>query len=187
MKREFVGNVSYELRTPLTTILGYAELLENESNLTDRAKSHVSSVRQAASQLARSIDDVLDMAQVDAGEMALFLGDVDVCPAIENAAERIRPSIEASGATLVVDCDQDAGVIRADPRRIGQALDHLLDNAQRAISIGGTVTLAAHRVAGSITILVKDTGRGIPFTSRLTSSTASSAATAAGPVWVWRW
>ena len=103
----------------------------------------MSSVRQAAAQLARSIDDVLDVAQIDAGEMALFLGDVDICPAIESAAERIRPSIEGSGAKLVVDCARDAGVIRADPRRIGQALDHLLDNAQRAISTGGTLPTEA--------------------------------------------
>src|SRR5262249_6267061 len=133
LKREFVGNVSYELRTPLTTILGYAELLENEQGLSERAKSHVGSVRQAAAQLARSIDDVLDVAQIDAGEMALYLGDLEVRDALETAAERVRPAIEAAGGKLVLDCAADAGVIRADPRRIGQALDHLLDNAQRAI------------------------------------------------------
>jgi signal transduction histidine kinase len=163
LKREFVGNVSYELRTPLTTILGYAELLENEQGLSDRARNHVGAVRQAAAQLARSIDDVLDVAQIDAGEMALFLSDVSVCDALFTAAERVRPGIEALGGTLVVDCDEEAGVIRGDPRRIGQALDHLLDNAQRAIGAGGTVTLSAQRAAGSVTIQVKDTGRGIPY------------------------
>ena len=79
LKRDFVGNVSYELRTPLTTILGYAELLDHGgSGLPDRARGHVLAVRQAASQLARSIDDVLDVAQIDADEMALELGDVDL-------------------------------------------------------------------------------------------------------------
>jgi signal transduction histidine kinase len=163
LKREFVGNVSYELRTPLTTILGYAELLENEQSLSERAKSHVGSVRQAAAQLARSIDDVLDVAQIDAGEMALYLGDLEVRDALETAAERVRPAIETAGGKLVLDCAADAGVIRADPRRIGQALDHLLDNAQRAIGPGGTVTLSAERAAGAVTIEVKDTGRGIPY------------------------
>lgn len=163
LKREFVGNVSYELRTPLTTILGYAELLENEHGLSERAKSHIGSVRQAAAQLARSIDDVLDIAQIDANEMALFLGDLQVRDALEIAAERVRATIEANGGQLVVDGAEDAGLIRADPRRIGQALDHLLDNATRAIGPGGTVTLTARHAAGSVTIQVKDTGRGIPY------------------------
>jgi signal transduction histidine kinase len=169
LKREFVGNVSYELRTPLTTILGYAELLDHEGQagdgkgLSERAKTYVGSVRQAAAQLARSIDDVLDMAQIDAGEMALFLGDVEVCATLAAAAERVRPVVEAAGAMLVVDCAEDAGMIRADPRRIGQALDHLLDNAARATPSGGTVTLTARRNAGAVSIQIKDTGRGIPY------------------------
>jgi PAS domain-containing protein len=67
LKREFVGNVSYELRTPLTTIIGYAELLDRQGPaLPERAKGYVASVRASASQLARSIDDVLDMATIDA-------------------------------------------------------------------------------------------------------------------------
>jgi signal transduction histidine kinase len=170
LKREFVGNVSYELRTPLTTILGYAELLETdgvgpagEPGLSDRAKGYVRSVRTAAAQLARSIDDVLDMAQIDAGEMALFLGDVEVMETLEVAAERVRPVLEAKGATLAVECAKDAGVIRADPRRIGQALDHLLDNAVRSAPQDGTVTLSAERAQGVVRIRIKDTGRGIPY------------------------
>ncbi len=174
LKREFVGNVSYELRTPLTTILGYAELLETDGGaaageagagqgLSDRARGYVGAVRSAASQLARSIDDVLDMAQIDAGEMALFLGDVRVCDMLDASAERVRPLIEAKGGTLSVDCGEDAGLIRADPRRLGQAIDHLLDNAARAIAGNGTVTLTARRENGAVVVQVKDTGRGIPF------------------------
>ncbi|MCQ4005047.1 sensor histidine kinase, partial [Klebsiella pneumoniae] len=71
LKREFVGSVSYELRTPLTTIVGYSELLEIAGDLPDRARQHAGAIRTAAQQLARSIDDVLDMAQIDAGEMEL--------------------------------------------------------------------------------------------------------------------
>src|SRR5690606_38198966 len=90
LKREFVGNVSYELRTPLTTIVGYAELLDSEgSGLPDRSRQHLGAVRSAAGQLARSIDDVLDMAQIDAGEMALSLGDVAVCDVLTEAADRL--------------------------------------------------------------------------------------------------
>src|SRR5690606_24009567 len=92
LKREFVGNVSYELRTPLTTIVGYAELMEQQaSDLSERSRQHAGAIRIAASQLARSIDDVLDMAQIDAGEMALSLGDVRIRELFAAAEERIRP------------------------------------------------------------------------------------------------
>ena len=132
LKREFVGNVSYELRTPLTTIIGYSELLERTGDaLPERARGHVAAVRAAASQLARSIDDVLDIAQIDAGEMALDIGDVDVDRAA-GGRRRARPAAEAAPARwmLSVAGDVQGARIRADARRLGQILDHLIENAR---------------------------------------------------------
>jgi PAS domain-containing protein len=89
LKRDVVGNVSYELRTPLTTIIGYSELLESLGEaLPDRSRSYVAAVRSAATQLAESIDDVLDMAQIDAQEMGLDLDDVSVEALLDAAAAR---------------------------------------------------------------------------------------------------
>src|SRR5690606_32356490 len=91
LKRDFVGNVSYELRTPLTTIIGYSELLERSGEgLSERGRSHAAAVKAAATQLARSIDDVLDMAQIDADEMAIDLADVRVAELLESVAARWR-------------------------------------------------------------------------------------------------
>jgi signal transduction histidine kinase len=164
LKRDFVGNVSYELRTPLTTIIGYSELLDHMgAALSDRVRGHVAAVRQAASHLARSIDDVLDMAQVDANEMALDLGDVPIDRLLQSAAERWTREATQAGATIVVECEADIGVIRADARRLGQTLDHLLENAVRQSPPGGQVTLTGRRALGEIQIQVSDTGRGIPF------------------------
>ncbi len=163
LKREFVGNVSYELRTPLTTILGYAELLQSTPDLPDRARGHVSSVRSAATQLARSIDDVLDMAQIDAGEMALSLGDAHICEVLEAAAERAADQAAAKSARIEVSCTEEAGVIRADARRLAQALDHLTENALRATPERGVVRLTAVRGQGEVRIAVTDQGRGIPY------------------------
>ncbi len=164
LKRDFVGNVSYELRTPLTTIIGYSELLDHMGQaLSDRARAHIAAVRVAASQLARSIDDVLDMAQVDANEMALDLGDVSIRTLLETAAERWTREAAESGAAIVVDVEEEPGVIRADAKRLSQTLDHLLENAVRQSPAGGVVTLAARRALGEIQIQVSDTGRGIPF------------------------
>ncbi|CAN5227776.1 cell cycle protein kinase DivL [soil metagenome] len=163
LKREFVGSVSYELRTPLTTIVGYSELLETLGDLNERNKQHAGAIRIAASQLARSIDDVLDMAQIDAGEMELQLGDVRMGDLFAEAVERFRPRVEGRGGILRADTPAGLPAIRGDGKRIGQALDHLLENAMRAISDGGLVTLKAESNASEVRIRVEDTGRGIPY------------------------
>ena len=163
LKREFVGSVSYELRTPLTTIVGYSELLETLGDLPERSRQHAGAIRVAASQLARSIDDVLDMAQIDAGEMELSLGDVRVCDLLSAAAEKVRAKIEGRGAVLTVAFPPDLKPIRADEHRIGQALDHLLENAARAVSDGGAVVLSAETGPSEVRLTVSDTGRGIPY------------------------
>jgi signal transduction histidine kinase len=164
LKRDFVGNVSYELRTPLTTIIGYAEILDHGGEaLSERARGHVAAVRVAASQLARSIDDVLDMAQLDADEMALDLGDVDVAELLDQAAERWAREAEAGQAGLAVIAEPGVGMIRADRRRLTQVLDHLVENAVRQSPVGGKVTLLARRLQAEVQISVTDTGRGIPF------------------------
>lgn len=163
LKREFVGSVSYELRTPLTTIVGYSELLEIQADLPERSRQHAGAIRVAASQLASSIDDVLDMAQIDAGEMELTLGDVRVCDLMDDAAEKVRARIEGRGATLTVTCPTGLRPIRADAQRVQQALELLLDNAARAVSEGGTVALIAESGPAEVRIRVEDTGRGIPY------------------------
>ena len=163
LKREFVGSVSYELRTPLTTIVGYSELLEAMGDLPERSRQHAGAIRVAASHLARSIDDVLDMAQIDAGEMELTLGDMRVCDLLEEAAGKVRAKVEGRGAVLSLACPAGLKPLRADARRIAQAVDHLLENACRAVSEGGTVTLTAEAGPGEVRIRVEDTGRGIPY------------------------
>ncbi len=164
LKREFVGSVSYELRTPLTTILGYAELLELEGrDLSPRSRGHLASIRIAAAQLARSIDNVLDMAQFDAGEVAPEMGDVDVATLVAAAAERWSAAAQASEIAISVAPEGALGLMRGDERRLGDVLDHLMENALRHTPAGGQVTLSAERALGEIRLQVSDTGRGIPF------------------------
>ncbi len=164
LKRDFVGNVSYELRTPLTTIIGYSELLERSGEgLSDRGRGHAAAVKAAATQLARSIDDVLDMAQIDADEMALDLEDVRVPDLLAREAEKWAPEAEAASVKLVVECPKDLGLIRGDARRLGQILDHLVENALGQTPAGGLVTIGAKKGLGEIQLTVADSGRGIPF------------------------
>ncbi|MFT4252283.1 MAG: PAS-domain containing protein, partial [Caulobacter sp.] len=163
LKRDFVGNVSYELRTPLTTIIGYSELLERAEGLHERGKGHVAAVRAAATQLARSIDDVLDMAQIDAGEMALEIEDIRVADLLQGAYERGGKDAEIGGVVLEVICDEDVGLIRGDAKRLNQTVDHLVENALRQTPPGGKVTISAQRALGEVKLHVRDTGRGVPF------------------------
>ena len=165
LKREFVGNVSYELRTPLTTIIGYSELLDRMGEaIPERGRSHLGAVRQAAVQLGRSIDDVLDIAAIDAEEMALEMGDVRVGALLTEVAGRWKVMAEAAKVALALEGDpDDIGLIRGDNRRLVQTLDHLVENALRQTPPGGVVTLSAMRSAGEVRLAVSDTGRGVPF------------------------
>jgi signal transduction histidine kinase len=164
LKRDFVGNVSYELRTPLTTIIGYSELLERSGeNLSERGRAHAAAVRAAATQLARSIDDVLDMAQIDADEMALDVEDVRVADLLASAAQRWAREAEAARVIIAVEHPPEIGLIRGDHRRLDQILDHLVENALRQTPPDGKVTISARRALGEIQLQVADTGRGIPF------------------------
>lgn len=165
LKRDFVGNVSYELRTPLTTIIGYSELLESLGEaLPDRSRSYVAAVRAAATQLAESIEDVLDMAQIDAEELGLSLGDVSVEALLQAAAARAARAAEEGGVEITVDSpDGEVGVIRADEDRLRQVLDHLVVAAVRSTPRGGRVSLDARRTHGEVQIRVSDTGRGFPY------------------------
>ncbi len=164
LKRDFVGNVSYELRTPLTTIIGYSELLEHAGDaLPERARGHAASVKAAAIQLARSIDDVLDMAQIDADEMALDLSPLSVADLMVETAARWQELAEAGKVAIVLHLPDDLGIIRGDRRRLAQVLDHLMENAIGQTPAAGTVTLSARKALGEVQLQVADTGRGIPF------------------------
>jgi len=164
LKKDFVANVSYELRTPLTTIMGYSELLDyTGDSLPAQARGHVASVRTAATQLTRSIDDVLNMAQIDAGEMGVDFGDVVVETLLKTAADKLSRETANAGVSIDIVCDETVGVIRADGHHLAQVLDHLLESALRQSPKGGVVTLAAKRASSEITIQVTDQGRGIPF------------------------
>jgi signal transduction histidine kinase len=164
LKRDFVGNVSYELRTPLTTIIGYSEMLEHAGDaLPARSRSHAAAVKAAAIQLARSIDDVLDMAQIDADEMALNLTEVNVADLLSEVVARWRDDTAVGGIQYVLQRADDVGAIRGDRRRLAQILDHLIENAVAQTPAGGTVTVAARKTSGEVQLKVSDTGRGIPF------------------------
>ena len=161
--RDFVSSVSYELRTPLTTILGYSELLESgETGLSDRGRGRVAAVRAAAATLAATVEDILAFAELDAGEMSLDLALLNVRDLLADAEARARDRAAAAGVALAV-AGEAAGTVRADRARLARSLDHLVDHALRQTPAGGRITLSGRRASGEVCLEVADNGRGVPF------------------------
>lgn len=162
LKRDFVSNVSHQLRTPLTTIVGYAELLERAESAAGGGRGQAAAVRQASMQLARLIEKILDVALVDSGELKLHLAPVDLARLAGDAASRWKAAAQQAEIALTLE-PAIAGSIVADDQRLAQVFDHLLENALRHTPAGGEVTVSAAFGEGEARLQVSDTGRGIPF------------------------
>jgi signal transduction histidine kinase len=164
LKTEFIANVSYELRTPLNTILGFSEILANQyfGELTARQLEYANGILDSCQQLLSLINDILDLATIEAGYMALDLGEVDLHTLLASVLSLTRERAKNQQLTLSFDCPPGIGSIRADPRRVKQAIFNLLSNSCKFTPPGGTITLAARRHRGEVAIEVTDTGVGIP-------------------------
>ena len=163
LKTEFVQNVSYQLRSPLTTILGYAEFLESQrhGDLTDRQLDHVRSILAASDHLSKLIENILDLAMIEAGRMDLDLSDVSLRGVIDDSVEMVVSKASDTQVDVRADITGDLGMIRADERRIRQILFNLISNALRFTEPGGEVVVSAERAEDMVRLSVKDDGRGI--------------------------
>ena len=163
IKSEFIGNVSYELRTPLNAIVGFTEILDNRMSgpLTERQAGYVECILQASTLLMALIDDILDLATIEAGYMALDVQEFEVGALMHGLAEVARERADQSDLKIEVDCPDDIGPIRADGVRLRQALFNLVSNAIQYTPPGGTITLAARRDGDTMLMSVTDTGIGI--------------------------
>ncbi|MCK0197076.1 PAS-domain containing protein [Ancylobacter sp. 6x-1] len=163
LKSTFVSHVSYELRSPLTTIIGFAQLLGDDATgpLAPKQRDYVSHITESSAALLAIINDILDLATIDAGTMALELGTVDIRAAMEAAAEGIRDRVAEREIRLVLEVSERAGSFLADERRVRQILYNLLSNAVGFAPEGSTVTLSAERTPEAVRFRVRDEGPGI--------------------------
>lgn len=163
MKSKFVDHVSYQLRTPLATIIGFSEMLDGQmfGVLNERQKDYIADILSASYHLRDLINDVIDLAAIDAGKMSLELGEVDIRDLLENATTHAALKAEDTQVSLRFECPKDIGVISADERRLKQVLFNLLSNAFAYTGAGGEVVLGADRTPGMVRLWVKDTGRGV--------------------------
>ena len=164
LRNDFVHHVSYELRTPLTNIIGFAQLLAEGvvGELNEKQLEYAGYVTKSSSALLAIINDILDLATIDAGALELRLEEVDVAEAMKAAAEGIQDRLTESAIELRIIATDGVGSLRADGRRVRQILFNLLSNAIGFSAPGQTVTLAAMRRGEEIVFKVSDRGRGIP-------------------------
>ena len=164
LKVDFVHHVSYELRSPLTNIIGFAQLMAEPSlgALNPKQREYLNYIGTSTNALMAIINDILDLATIDAGAMKLNLGPVDIRQTMHAAAEGIRDRLAKDGLTLNIVATPDIGSFEADDRRIRQILFNLLANAVGFSAAGATITLSAERQPDAIVFLVADTGPGIP-------------------------
>jgi signal transduction histidine kinase len=163
MKLNFVHHVSYELRAPLTTIIGFAHFLSDPSTgpLTPKQAEYLDYVTKSTNALMALTDSILDLATIDAGAMKLELGPVDIPGAIEAAAEGIQDRLATDRIRLKIDIAPNVGTFIGDQRRVVQVLYNLLANAVGFSSQDATVGVSAKRSERSVVFAVTDSGPGI--------------------------
>ena len=164
IKIDFVHHVSYELRSPLTNIVGFVHLLDDPSTgpLAPKQREYLDFITVSTNTLLALINNILDLATIDAGRMQLNLGNVDIRATMAAAAEGVQDRLVSAGLTLDIRAAVDIGSFVADERRVRQILFNLLANAVSFSPAGETVTLVAERNAGAVMFSVTDRGPGIP-------------------------
>jgi signal transduction histidine kinase len=164
LKTAFISHVSYELRTPLTNIIGFSELLASPvaGPLTDRQRDYLNDIRLSGRTLLAIIDDILDLATIDAGTLELKLSPVKVHAVIEQAVQGVQERLTQNKVALKIAIEPGIDRIVADGRRVTQMLYNLLSNAIGFSDEGGAITLSCARTESMIAFTVEDQGVGIP-------------------------
>ena len=164
LKNDFVQHVSYELRSPLTNIIGFTELLAlpDTGPLTVRQREYVDHIGSSSSVLLMIVNDILDLATVDAGIMELEIGEVPVGQAVASASDLVADRLKEHGIRLVVDIARAPASFAADENRVRQILVNLLSNAANYAPEDSTVTLTCVQSGDTIEFSVHDNGPGMP-------------------------
>jgi signal transduction histidine kinase len=164
LKTAFISHVSYELRTPLTNIIGFSELLASPLTgpLTGRQREYLGDIRLSGNTLLAIIDDILDLATIDAGTLELELSPVKVSHVIEQAVQGLEERIKQNDLTLDIEIERGIDDFIADGKRVTQMLYNLLSNAIGFSDAGGKIALRCERQESMLGFTVADQGAGIP-------------------------
>lgn len=168
LKNRFIQHVSRELRAPLTSIAGFSELLATPEigRLNAKQSEYVGHISQSADVLTAVIDDILDLATIDAGAMSLDIEEVDLNDTIMQCADELAPMMEEHSIQLQIELASGAETLDADSQRLRQIIRNLMNNAVSFSPDGGTVTVSASRNEEFIDIAIADQGPGVAEENR---------------------
>lgn len=167
VKNEFLANMSHELRTPLNSIIGFSEILEALPSLKDKEQKFATNIRKSGRLLLELINDILDLAKLEAGRMEVNLTSFGVASLIQELTDLIRPLAEKKSIRLVQDVPADLPELIQDATKVRQILLNLLSNAIKFTPEGGRIRVSAEPWSEDmIAIAVDDTGVGIPESDR---------------------
>ena len=163
LKSDFIKHVSYELRTPLNTILGFSEHLASGTPgaLNAQQEEYIHAIVAGGNTLKNLVNDILDLALVESGALRLELERINLAELVVDIASHAREWAIKVGLTLNVEISKDAGIFLADARRLRQIIFNLLSNAFKYTPRGGTITLTAGIVGEDVQITVADNGPGL--------------------------
>ena len=161
MKDEFLATLSHELRTPLNAMLGWSELLLEESVEGTELRQGLETIHRNARAQAQLIEDLLDMNRIISGKIRLDVQPTDLAMVVGAAADSVRPSVDAKAIRLRTIIDPQAGPVSGDANRLQQIVWNLLSNAVKFTPKSGTIDLLLERVSSHLEITVRDSGVGI--------------------------
>ena len=163
IKTRFLANMSYEFRTPLTSIGGFAELLQSglAGEISDKGQEYVSAILESVAKLGEQIETVLDLSQSEAGLLPLAQEDVELLPFVTRIVREREQALASARVSLDLRGDKSAGRIVADQRKLARAIGHLLDNAIAATPPGGRIAMELVRRGKTARIAITDNGQGM--------------------------
>lgn len=156
----FLATLSHELKTSLTSILGWTRLLRADGRDSELFDGALDAIEQSATVQQRLIDDLLDVSRIVTGKLHLDQSAQDLETILESAVEALIPRAQENGQHIRVTCEPGI-VVFCDPTRMRQVIWNLISNAVKFTPSGGLIEVSARREDGGVTIAVADTGRGI--------------------------
>ncbi len=161
VKNEFIATASHELKTPLTSIIGYNDLITKTGALTPNQTKFVERVRHASSNMLELVQDLVELARMDM-HLELKMEPADLRLLAAQVVEELRDVAAARSLALDLDLGTEPGVVRVDPVRMRQVIRNLLSNAIKYSPAGGTITVAIQPSRDTLALRITDTGLGIP-------------------------
>jgi signal transduction histidine kinase len=162
IRRDFVANVSHELKTPLTVIAGFAETLRDRELPTDNRERFLDTIEANTRRMQRIVDDLLDLSRYESGSWRPNVVTNDLAGVVSDVFTSVARAADAKGLTLGFQASPDAQRVDADPTALRQILGNLIENAVRHTTRGGVTVSAEAPPRGGTTLRVRDTGSGIP-------------------------